>query len=132
MAEATAACMAVRPAAAIQPQLQVWRSSTSEGLRLARRLSRRLDGTRSVRVAPALAATQCVSETLEAACIQTASKSSKLALRPRRRRRKACVGDPTTKGERHLRSYGRRAYWANCLSGPPPFKRLIEILLPCL
>ena len=33
-----------------------------------------------------------------------------VALRPRRRRRKASVGYPTTKGESHLRSNGRCAY----------------------
>ena len=33
-----------------------------------------------------------------------------VALRPRRRRRKASVGNPTTKGESHLRSNGRCAY----------------------
>ena len=44
-----------------------------------------------------------------------------VALRPRRRRRKASVGYPTTKGESHLRSNGRRAILGMLSMGPPPF-----------
>ena len=51
----------------------------------------------------------------------TGPTTSYEALRPRRRRWKASVGDPTTKGDRHLRSNGRCAWQACCLLGPPPF-----------